>query len=188
MENQESFQNILFKAIYENSENELFKESFDPENLEEGWKDNLKKAAGVAAIAGGLMAGAANPAQAQTQVHQSLPDGAQQMYSDTNSSYLDIEAFAKEHGFVKTEDGYYTDEYGHKFNEHDLSELMLGYDPEGNDMMPNMYEEAVPEYKDDQNAINDEEADWLKMWKDSQLQSNDNEYFLDYIERLKNNY
>jgi hypothetical protein len=173
MENQQSFRNILLKAIYENSENKLFKESFNPECLEEGWKDNLKKGLATAAVAGSLIGG--NPAKASDSVHWSLPDGAQQAYeyddkspiADLYQAQNDIEAFAKENNIVKTDDGYYTDQYGNKFNEHDLEELMAGRDP---------FAEAT-----------EDEADWMVMWKNSR-QKKDDEPYIDYLHRLKDSY
>jgi hypothetical protein len=201
MENKQSFQNVLFKAIYENSENKLFKESFDPEHLEEGWKDNLKKGLATAALAGSLMAGNAQAADKPMDFN----DGAQKTgqftaFADEDRSPIadlyqaqndEIETWAKEHGFVKGEDGIYTDKNGYKFNDYDIEGFMTGYNPFGEAVSVPHYEDnpnADMLYQDDFGAEAEGKPDWYQMWQDSQLQTAENEHFLDYIKRLRDNY
>ena len=194
MKNQQSFKLDMLKAIYENSENKLFKESFNPENLEEGWKDNVKKGLATAALASGLMAGGAQAADKPIDFN----DGAQAdgqftaYYQDDKSPLADqyklqssdeVEDFANKYHFVKDEKGMYTDKYGNIFDYNDVEALMNGEDPFGEAV-----EVIEPRYEDDPEAENNNEEDWYQMWQDSQLQTAENEKFLDYIQRLRDNY
>ena len=194
MKNQQSFKLDMLKAIYENSENKLFKESFNPENLEEGWKDNVKKGLATAALASGLMAGGAQAADKPIDFN----DGAQAdgqftaYYQDDKSPLADqyklqssdeVEDFANKYHFVKDEKGMYTDKYGNIFYYNDVEALMNGEDPFGEAV-----EVIEPRYEDDPEAENNNEEDWYQMWQDSQLQTAENEKFLDYIQRLRDNY
>lgn len=210
MENKQSFQNVLFKAIYENSENKLFKESFDPEHLEEGWKDNLKKGLATAAVAGSLMTGNAQAAQNpmdwegaqekgqftafadedrspiadlyQTQNNEEDIDALADGGDGQTSSYNDLLAFANYEGYKLNNDGTFTGSDGKNYSEKQLREIMLyGEIQEAVDVIE-------PRYEDDSEAENDNEEDWYQMWQDSQLQTDENEHFLDYIKRLRDNY
>ena len=44
------------------------------------------------------------------------------------------------------------------------------------------------EYENDPAAETDTEADWMIMWKNNQLNKNDNESYFDYLNRLKDRY
>lgn len=60
-----------------------YDEIYGSDELDEGWKDNLKKAAGVAAVAGGLMAGTANAANMQDPYDDRAPHPEQsELYKD----------------------------------------------------------------------------------------------------------
>jgi len=205
MENQQSFKSNMLKAIYENSENKLFKESFNSENLEEGWKDNIKKGLATAAVAGGLMAGGANASTIPTDDAMNW-EGAQANgeFTAYNNEYEspiadqyknqtndEIEAFASEHHFVKDENGIYTDKYGNKFNKYDVEALMNGEDPFAEAVSRPNYEDnpnADMLYQDDFGAETEDKPDWYQMWQDSNLKTSENEPFLDYIQRLRDNY
>ena len=44
------------------------------------------------------------------------------------------------------------------------------------------------QYKDDPAAETEEDADWMIMWKNNQLDKNDEESYIDYLNRLKGMY
>lgn len=222
MENKQSFKLDMLKAIYENSENKLFKESFNSKNLDEGWKDNIKKGLATATLAGGLMA---NGAQAMDKP-MDFNDGAQadgqftayyqndespliKQYQDNNmeiedlpdggssqtSSYNDLIDFVAYEGYKNNKDGTFTGKDGKIYSEKEIRDLMLygeikeAIDPiesESNDNLFDFNKDAF--YQDDAEADIENKPDWYQLWQDSQLKTSENEPFLDYIKRLRDNY
>lgn len=151
MENKQSFKLDILKAIYENSENKLFKESFDSENLEEGWKDNIKKGLATAAVAGSLMTGNAQASQNPMDWEGAQADGQFTAYyqddkspltneyedqikfddemadggNNQTSSYDDLIDFAAYEGYKNNKDGTFTGKDGKIYSEKEMRDLML---------------------------------------------------------------
>lgn len=103
--------------------------------LSEGWKDNLKKAAGVAAVAGGLIG--ANPAHGMAHNH----------YDDIGSSENSIEQVSDFKAPKLKEirkDGTYVDEYGNEFTKYQWELLSRGKDPfDDNDQISESVESEI---------------------------------------------
>lgn len=106
--------------------------------MEEGWKDNMKKAAGVAAVAGGLMAGGAQAADKPMDYNDGAQaDGQFTAYYQDDESPLaaqyqqraqddtEVKQFAKQNGFVDNGDGTYSYE-GDTFDTNQIRMMIQG--------------------------------------------------------------
>lgn len=122
---------------YKKQYDEMFGSS---EEIEEGWKDNLKKAAGVAAVAGGLMAGGAQAADNQMYVDP---------YEDNDippSEYSELFKGVKEIDQINQT---VTDEYGNVWSFDEWQELQDNIDPNGEGNPPEKLDKSYDSNEED---------------------------------------
>lgn len=134
---------------YEKSEDESEKE--DKEELDEGWRDNLKKAGKYAkgAMVGGAMMGAlaSGNAQANTQIDPSLPDGADKPYEnvvdyDTTNKVQNINGYE----YTQEELKKIQDEYN--LSDEEMEVIKNGQDPFAEGCGSKIKETEKPSFND----------------------------------------
>lgn len=120
-----------------------YDEIYGSDELDEGWKDNLKKAAGVAAVAGGLMAGTANAANMQDPYDDRAPHPEQS------------ELF-KDAVYVNQYEDKVIDKSGNEYTMNQWADLVAGENPfDDNDYPPEFIddEEDSEQINESQNLM-----------------------------------
>ena len=120
-----------------------YDEIYGSDELDEGWKDNLKKAAGVAAVAGGLMAGTANAANMQDPYDDRAPHPEQS------------ELF-KDAAYVNQYEDKVIDKNGNEYTMNQWADLVAGENPfDDNDYPPEFIddEENSEQINESQNLM-----------------------------------
>lgn len=120
-----------------------YDEIYGSDELDEGWKDNLKKAAGVAAVAGGLMAGTANAANMQDPYDDRAPHPEQS------------ELF-KDAVYVNQYEDKVIDKNGNEYTMNQWADLVAGENPfDDNDRAPEFIddEEDSEQINESQNLM-----------------------------------
>lgn len=120
-----------------------YDEIYGSDELDEGWKDNLKKAAGVAAVAGGLMVGTANAANMQDPYDDRAPHPEQS------------ELF-KDAAYVNQYEDKVIDKNGNEYTMNQWADLVAGENPfDDNDYPPEFIddEENSEQINESQNLM-----------------------------------
>lgn len=99
-----------------------FVDEADMEELDEGWKDNLKKGLATAAVAGGLM----SAGNAHGMDKDPYYDGATQPFDD---SYEEVTDYEKPEVKKVLPDGTIVDQFGNEFTKDQWEALLRGEDP-----------------------------------------------------------
>ena len=116
---------------------DVLADNVEPVDLEEGWKDNLKKGVATLGVAGALAGNA--------MAHDPMYDGATRPFDDTNMTVQQVQQLSDEdEKATRLPDGMIQDQYGNKWTQEDWDKLMRGEDPfEDNDYPPEEVDEAV---------------------------------------------
>lgn len=105
-------------------------DNLEPIDLEEGWKDNLKKGVATLGVAGALAGNA--------MAHDPMYDGATRPFDDTDMTVQQVQQLSDEdEKAVRLPNGMIKDQYGNEWTQEDWETLMRGEDPfEDNDYPP----------------------------------------------------